>query len=90
MATVPVSIETYQIPVYEAGVPPVAIDTTTTNFGGGLTEYWVNRVWDPGGPRWVDWETSPDPDSGGLHYPDPYATGFGGCEGYRIAGRRYR
>jgi hypothetical protein len=58
--------------------------------GGGLTEYWVNTVWDPGGPAWVYWETTPLPDPTGAAYPDPYMTGFVGCSGYRVASRRYR
>lgn len=54
---------------------------------GGPQIVIVNKVWDPGGPAWVYWETS-TPDSTGASYPDPYATGFGGCSGYRVAGEK--
>ena len=58
--------------------------------GGGVTEYWINKVWDPGGGGgWEYWETTPLPDPAGASYPDPHGTGFGGCSGYRVAGRRY-
>lgn len=58
--------------------------------GGGVTEYWMNKCWDPGGPAWVFWETTPAPDPAGVLYPDPYATGFGGCSNYRVAFKRYQ
>jgi hypothetical protein len=92
VAKVAVSIESYPIPTYEGSSVKPVIDTSTMQFGvGGLQEYWVNKVWDPGGPPfWIDWETTPDADPGGLYYPDPYGSGFGATEGYRIAGRRYR
>lgn len=71
------------------GLPKAGWKTWESGGGGGLAEYWVNKVWDPGGPAWVYWTTTPLPDPTGAAYPDPYLTGFGGCSGYRVASRRY-
>lgn len=84
---------TYNVMLFDAS-NPFAVrrrDITAISFapsgGGGLQVIFVNKVWDPGGPAWVYWETS-TPDSTGASYPDPYATGFGGCSGYRVAGEK--
>jgi hypothetical protein len=61
--------------------------TFVSTGAGGVTlvKYWMNKVWDPGGPQWVYWETPNAPDPTGASYPDPFATGFGGCSNYRVA-----
>ena len=53
---------------------------------GGVTVSYINSVWDPGGPDWIQWVTTNNPDSSGSSYPDPHGTGFGGCTGFRVVG----
>lgn len=55
----------------------------------GVYSGWRNKVWDPGGPAWVTWETVNGPDTVGVDYPDPYGTGFGGVSSYRVSGIDY-
>lgn len=75
--------------VYGFAVSPYAGGIKTCRFIG-VFEQFVNSVWDPGGPARVYWETPGSPDPAGEHYPDPFATGFGGTESYRSSGLRYR
>lgn len=78
------------IPVSLLGVAsvPTALDPVFVSFGLGSVGNFVNKTWDPGGPKWVSWLTRGIPDPTGAQYPDPYATGFGGTTGYRVSFRR--
>lgn len=55
--------------------------------GAMAGNYYVNKIWDSGGPGWITWTTRGQPDTTGTSYPDPHGTGFGSCSGYRVAGR---
>lgn len=58
--------------------------------GGGVTEYVMNKVWDPfSGGQWVSWKTVGAADPTGASYPDPYGSGFGACSNFRVDGKRY-
>lgn len=62
----------------------------TPGTGGGVTEYFMNKVWDPyGSGQWVPWETVGAPDPTGVFYPDPYGSGYGACSNHRVTGKRY-
>lgn len=67
--------------------PPASLATgLTTCRPTGVYSAWRNKVFDPGGPAWVVWETINDPDVLGVEYPDPYGSGFGAVSGYRVGG----
>jgi len=55
----------------------------------GEYSFWLNKVWDPGGPKWVYWETVNGPDRYGREYPDPFQTGFVGTDGFRVSRINY-
>jgi len=55
----------------------------------GVSIYYVNTVYDPGGPTTVSWATINVADSTGVSYPDPYGTGFGGCSNFAVSGFYY-
>lgn len=62
----------------------------TPGTGGGVTLYYMNKVWDPyGSGQWVSWETADNPDPAGVYYPDPYGSGYSSCTFYRVQGMRY-